>query len=210
MIWSRHMATLFATVCSLFLFASALAQETPAHTRVVLISIDGLKPEYVLNADVHRLKIPNLLRFLKEGTYSTGVHGVVPTVTYPSHTTLITGVSPAKHGIYANTTFDRLQKNNGGWYWYAGDIKVPTLWDAAATAGLTTANVHWPSALPLRISLGIFRNTGVPELPTTANSCAYLPLPDSSMHLKKIWAHTPMASTNPSPAMKIAPSLPRP
>jgi predicted AlkP superfamily pyrophosphatase or phosphodiesterase len=111
---------------------------------VILISIDGLKPEYVLEADAHGLKIPNFRRFAREGTYSTGVHGIVPTVTYPSHTTLLTGVSPVKHGIYANNTFDPLRKNFGGWYWYAEDIKVPTLWDAAAGAGLTTANIHWP------------------------------------------------------------------
>jgi predicted AlkP superfamily pyrophosphatase or phosphodiesterase len=111
---------------------------------VILISIDGLKPEYVLDAGAHGLKIPNLRRFVREGAYSTGVRGVVPTVTYPSHTTLLTGVAPARHGIYANTTFDPLRKNYGGWYWYAEDIKVPTLWDAAAAAGLVTANVHWP------------------------------------------------------------------
>ena len=64
--------------------------------------------------------------------------GVIPTVTYPSHTTLVTGVWPAKHGIYANTTFDPLQKNYQGWYWYAEDIHVPTLWDAAREAGRTT------------------------------------------------------------------------
>jgi predicted AlkP superfamily pyrophosphatase or phosphodiesterase len=111
---------------------------------VVLISIDGLKPEYVLDAEAHHLRIPHLRHFLREGAYSTGVHGVVPTVTYPSHTTLLTGVSPATHGIYANNAFDPLRKNYGGWYWYAEDIKVPTLWDAAAAAGLVAANVHWP------------------------------------------------------------------
>jgi predicted AlkP superfamily pyrophosphatase or phosphodiesterase len=141
-----------AAACGLFFPRSAAAQDQPQRTPVILISIDGLKPEYVQDADAHGLKIPNLRRFLKLGAYSTGVHGVVPTVTYPSHTTLITGVSPAKHGIYANTTFDPLQKNQGGWYWYAEDIKVPTLWDAAADAHLTTVNVHWPVSVAARIT----------------------------------------------------------
>ncbi len=57
--------------------------------------------------------------------------GSIPTVTYPSHTTLVTGVWPATHGIYANTTFDPLQKNYQGWYWYTEDLRVDTLWDAA-------------------------------------------------------------------------------
>jgi predicted AlkP superfamily pyrophosphatase or phosphodiesterase len=130
----------------------ASIQAQPSHTPVILISIDGLRPDYVLEADAHGLKIPNLRGFLREGAYSTGVHGVVPTVTYPSHTTLITGVSPARHGIYSNTTFDPLLKNFGGWYWYAEDIKVPTLWDAAAAAHLSTANVHWPVSVAAHVT----------------------------------------------------------
>jgi hypothetical protein len=151
--------------CGLFFPRSAPAQDPPQRIPVILISIDGLKPEYVLDADAHGLKIPNLRRFLKDGTYSTGVHGVVPTVTYPSHTTMLTGVSPAKHSIYANTTFDPLQKNFGGWYWYAEDIKVPTLWDAAAVAHLITVNVHWPVSVSARITWNLpqYWRTGTPD-----------------------------------------------
>lgn len=111
---------------------------------VLLISIDGLQPADVIDADKRGIAIPNLKRFLTEGTTASGVVGVLPTVTYPSHATLLTGVSPAKHGIVSNTGFDPLQINQAGWYWYASDMKVPTLWDAAAKAGLSTANVHWP------------------------------------------------------------------
>jgi len=111
---------------------------------VLLISIDGLRPGDVIEAKQRGLKIPNLRRFITEGTYATGVKGVLPTVTYPSHVTLITGASPAKHGVVGNTTFDPKQINHGGWYWYVSDIKVPTLWSAAAAAGKTVGNVHWP------------------------------------------------------------------
>lgn len=111
---------------------------------VLFISIDGLQPGDVIEADKRGLKIPNLRRFVAEGSYASGVVGVLPTVTYPSHATLLTGAAPARHGIIGNTTFDPKQINQGGWYWYASDYKLPTLWDAAAAAGLTTANVHWP------------------------------------------------------------------
>jgi Type I phosphodiesterase / nucleotide pyrophosphatase len=124
-------------------FAPALALAEP----VLLISIDGLRPGDVLGAEKRGLKIPNLRRFLSEGSYASGVTGVLPTLTYPSHATLLTGVSPAKHGITSNTSFDPMQINYGGWTWYAADFKVPTLWDAAAKAGLTTANVHWPTSV---------------------------------------------------------------
>jgi predicted AlkP superfamily pyrophosphatase or phosphodiesterase len=111
---------------------------------LLLISIDGLQPADVIEADKRGINIPNLKRFVKEGSYASGVRGVLPTVTYPSHATLLTGVSPAKHGIIGNNSFDPMQINQSGWYWYASDFKVPTLWDAAAKAGKTTANVHWP------------------------------------------------------------------
>jgi predicted AlkP superfamily pyrophosphatase or phosphodiesterase len=129
------------------------AQPTSTATHpVVLISIDGLKPEYVLQADEHGLRIPNLRALVARGAHASGVVGVVPTVTYPSHTTLVTGVAPARHGIITNTTFDPFNRNQGGWYWYASDIRVPTLWDAVTAAGRTTGNVHWPVTVGARIT----------------------------------------------------------
>ncbi len=109
-----------------------------------MISIDGLKPEYVTHADQHGLRIPTLRRFLKEGTYADGVIAVFPTVTYPDHTTLITGVWPAEHGILNNGLFDPTGDLEDAWYWYADAIRVPTLWDAAHQAGIGTASVSWP------------------------------------------------------------------
>ncbi|MBC7788994.1 MAG: alkaline phosphatase family protein [Anaerolineae bacterium] len=130
----------------------ASTQQDSARPTVVLISIDGLRPDYVLEADRHGLRIPNLRRLVERGSYATGVRGVVPTVTYPSHTTLLTGVAPARHGIHGNTTFDPLSRNQGGWYWYATDITARTLWDAAADAGLVTASVHWPVSVGARVT----------------------------------------------------------
>jgi len=130
-------------------------QEKTPVPLLLVISVDGLRPDYVTAADAHGSKIPNLRRFLKDGTYAEGVQGVIPTVTYPSHTTLVTGVWPAKHGILANTTFDPLQKNEQGWYWYTQDIRVPTLWDAAAQAGRTTASIQWPVTVGAPITWNI-------------------------------------------------------
>ena len=123
----------------------------PALARpVLLISIDGLRPADVIDAQRRGLTLPNLTAFLTNGSYARGVVGVLPTLTYPSHTTLITGVSPARHGIVANETFDPLHINDGGWYWYAEDDKAQTLWDAAFLARLTTGNVHWPVSVGAR------------------------------------------------------------
>jgi predicted AlkP superfamily pyrophosphatase or phosphodiesterase len=111
---------------------------------VLMISIDGLRPADVLEADARGLKVPTLRALVKDGAYASGVRDALPSVTYPNHTTLVTGVWPAQHGIASNVTFDPLRKNAEGWLWYAPDIKVPTLWDAAHAAHLATASVGWP------------------------------------------------------------------
>lgn len=124
---------------ALYLLALPLAAQP-----LVVISIDGMRPDYVLKADEHKLKIPHLRRIFKDGAHSSGVRGVLPTVTYPSHTTILTGVYPVKHHIYSNVVFDPFGLNMAGWTWYSEDIAVPTLWDAASKAGLITGSVSWP------------------------------------------------------------------
>ncbi|MHB1096697.1 MAG: alkaline phosphatase family protein [Gemmatimonadaceae bacterium] len=153
---SRCHAMLLQVAVLLCAAGSAGAQRPAvAPLPVLMISIDGMHPSYILEADRLGLKIPNLRRLLSLGTYATGVRGVTPSVTYPAHTTLVTGVSPTRHGITANTTFDPLGRNNGGWYWYSEDVRVPTLWDAASAAGLTTASVHWPVTVGANITWNI-------------------------------------------------------
>ena len=122
------------------LISAATVHAKPA----LMISIDGLKPEYVTHASDHGVQLPTLRRFLTEGSYADGVVPVLPSVTYPDHTTLITGVWPEEHGIYNNALFDPDRKLNGAWYWYAESIRVPTLWDAVHQAGIRTASVSWP------------------------------------------------------------------
>jgi predicted AlkP superfamily pyrophosphatase or phosphodiesterase len=145
------LSCLFLFICA----QSAAAGDPSAAPMVLLISVDGMKPEAVIAAQSHGLKVPNLRRFMTDGVYASGVRGVLPTLTYPSHTTLLTGASPAKHGIFDNTTFDPLLRNQRGWYWYAEDVKVPTLWDAAAAAHLKTANVYWPVSVGANITYNL-------------------------------------------------------
>ncbi|MEY3658518.1 MAG: hypothetical protein RL425_1279, partial [Pseudomonadota bacterium] len=116
----------------------------------LLIAIDGLRPVDVREAKAKNINIPHLKRFMDQGSSATGVKGVLPTVTYPSHATLLTGAAPARHGIVSNTSFDPLQINQTGWFWYGSDFKRDTLWDAAAKVGLSTANVHWPVSVGVR------------------------------------------------------------
>lgn len=126
------------------LLAFTILAGTASAGPVLMISLDGLRPSDVIEAEKKGLKLPNLTAFLKQSAYATGVRNVLPTVTYPDHTTLITGVWPDKHGIANNETFDPQGKNFGGWYWYAEDIKVPTLWDAVHAKNGVVGSVGWP------------------------------------------------------------------
>jgi len=121
---------------------SALAATQASAASVLLISIDALSPDYVTKADSLGLKVPNLRRFLTEGSYAQGVRGVVPTITCPSHATLVTGVTPAKHGIYGNDPL-KTDGYSAALCTFASDVKADALYDAAARAGIETGSVGW-------------------------------------------------------------------
>lgn len=128
-----------------------------AEKNVIIVSIDGLKGTTLASLPERRLKTPNLNQFVQSGAVSAGLVGVFPTVTYPSHTTLVTGTSPSKHGITGNSLFDPERKMNGAWYWYAQQIKVPALWDIAHQKGIRTASVSWP------VTVGATIDANIPE-----------------------------------------------
>jgi predicted AlkP superfamily pyrophosphatase or phosphodiesterase len=167
----------------LALLAAAAPAQQPRQP-VLMISIDGMRPDYVTAAAEHRLQIPNLRRMLAEGTHAAGVRGVFPTVTYPSHTTLVTGVWPAQHGIYDNTRFDPEHHLDGAWYWYAPQIQVPTLFTAAHAAGLHTASVSWPvtaDSAAIDVDLPEYWRTSEPHNPDDVLLMAALTRPDGEL-----------------------------
>lgn len=171
---------------ALLALLAAAATDSAFGASVLMISVDGLKPEYVLEADARGLKIPFLRGLLRDGVHARGVAGVWPTVTYPSHTTLLTGTSPAEHGIYNNLEFDPKHKFAESWFWYAHQIRVPTLWQAAHEAGLSTASVGWPASVGAPVDYlipeywRIFRPTA--ELnPTDADLMAALSRPEGML-----------------------------
>lgn len=135
---------------------AAPAQDSDDSPRqVVLISIDGLRPDFYRSAD---FEAPTLRKLAEEGAWAEGAVTVFPSVTYPSHTSIVTGVNPAKHGILSNTVFTWDKGPTAAWYWEAKDIKAPTLWDRAKAAGKTVAIVRWP------VSVGANADWLLPEI----------------------------------------------
>ena len=123
-----------------FVIAS-LAIYANAGQPLLVISVDGLDQRYLRDCDRLRLKIPHLRRLMLEGQWSDGVTGVVPTITWPSHTTILSGVDPSMHGIRGN----RLPAAEGGDYpWSAHLLKARTLLDAVHDARLKAATVTRP------------------------------------------------------------------
>lgn len=141
-------------VLTVLVSSLALLAAGPAR-HVVLISIDGMRPASYTSAGP--AKIPTLRSLVARGAHARGVVGVLPTVTYPSHTTMITGVPPATHGIVNNTWLDPEGRAAGAWYWYARDIKVPTLPGLIRASGMTAAAVSWP------VTVGMDLDYNVPE-----------------------------------------------
>jgi predicted AlkP superfamily pyrophosphatase or phosphodiesterase len=142
-------------VAAATLLVRALPIGADGQTHLVILSIDGLMPASY--ARPGGTKTPVLRAMAAGGAWSEGVSGVVPTVTYASHTTLITGVRPAEHGITDNRYLDPEDRSDGGWQWYARDIRVPTIVGAVRSSGRTAAVVNWP------VTVGMSADLIVPE-----------------------------------------------
>ena len=137
-------AIAFAAALSFIRPAGAAAAEDRC---VILISVDGLANFYL---DDPRAELPTIRRLAEEGARAAGTVCSFPTVTWPNHTTLVTGVPPAKHGVLGN---DYLDRESGTKVSLIPDplfdkdqiVRVPTVYDVAHRAGLVTAGVIWPA-----------------------------------------------------------------
>jgi predicted AlkP superfamily pyrophosphatase or phosphodiesterase len=149
--------------------AAVPAAAAPPH-KLMVLSVDGLDWRYIRDADRLGLKIPNLRRLLAKSQYADGVIGVWPTVTWPSHTSIITGARPDQHGILNN---GRGPLDPALSYWSANKLKVPTLWQCAGEHGMTTAAVTWPVTMEAKITWNlpevfVRRNGGSMDLDSVA------------------------------------------
>jgi len=136
------------------------AATASAETRVVMISIDGLRPELYRDPDSLGLRMRNLVELRAQGASAARMLPVFPSLTYPAHTTLVTGTRPAEHGIVSNF------RSGLEWYLDAAEIHSPTLWQAAEASGRTTALVTWPASYGARVDFLVPENLsfGVADL----------------------------------------------
>ncbi len=123
----RQFRLLLSVVTILLTAHASLAQTTRPVAQIkhaVIISVDGLRPDLLLRANT-----PNLHGLFNAGCFTFWARTTELSVTLPSHTSMLTGVTPEKHGITFNDDGPPEQVYP----------KVPTLFQLAKAAGYTTA-----------------------------------------------------------------------
>jgi predicted AlkP superfamily pyrophosphatase or phosphodiesterase len=113
---------------------------------VVVITIDGF-PAYLLKDP--KAPIPTLRKLAAEGCSAPdGMRVINPSVTWPDHTSIITGVRPDKHSVLFNGVLERPGDGKPVRVDPARDqadlVKSPTIYDLLHKAGLKTAAINWP------------------------------------------------------------------
>ncbi len=121
---------------------------------VLIVSIDGLRPDVALRADM-----PHLRDLMKHGSFTFWARTTAVAVTLPSHVSMLTGVSPQIHGVTWNTDLpvNKLP------HW----PKAPTLLELARQAGYTTALVAG------KVKFDVFQKPGAldwSDVPTRGKS----------------------------------------
>ncbi|WP_202842981.1 ectonucleotide pyrophosphatase/phosphodiesterase [Luteimonas saliphila] len=139
---------LLVPLCLLLLGACAtpgIAPQTDAPRTLLLVSLDGVHPSYLGRGDT-----PNLDRLAREGVQAAWMNPSYPSLTFPNHYTIVTGLRPDRHGIVHNTMHDDAlggfwlanREAVGDGRWWSGE----PIWVAAENAGLATATLSWPGS----------------------------------------------------------------
>lgn len=139
--------TLFLPIALWLSFSAPMlhaAEPVSKDQHVILISIDGF-PAWLWKEPA--LPVPNLRKLAEEGAQTEAMTVSNPSITWINHTTLITGVTPRKHGVLFNGLLVRQADGRPPkieqWVDKTRLVFVPTLYDIAHEAGLTTAESDW-------------------------------------------------------------------
>ena len=116
-----------------------------------------------LRARRSRLPIPTLRKLAREGVIAASMRPVNPTVTWPNHTAIVTGVDASEHrvlynGLLALPEAMATQPKIEPWRDKEVMVHAPTIYDVAHQAGLTTAQVDWVAIYRAKTSPGNFPN----------------------------------------------------
>jgi predicted AlkP superfamily pyrophosphatase or phosphodiesterase len=164
--------------------------------RVIIISIDGFAAFYWRDPLV---RAPVLRRLAERGALAVGMETVFPSTTWPTHASLVTGVSPRAHGVVANHILNRKtlapEDLTGDPIYDAPDLlRAQTVYDRAHAAGLRTAAIDWPAtrnATTLDFNLPFFKDQHVFETQTARGVWEELRALGYPLHRQGEWAQLP-------------------
>lgn len=133
---------------SLSSFVPKISAEPNQDRYVVLVSIDGLADYYFEDPKAF---MPIIRELAANGARSKRMECSFPTVTWPNHTSLVTGVHAGKHGVLGNNYFDRETQKTvplipDPLFDKHEIVTSPTVYDVVHEAGLKTAGVCWPAS----------------------------------------------------------------
>jgi hypothetical protein len=155
-IWRRLPARIFTFGVVLAMGSIvSMASDCEAARSVVIVSIDGLRPDVALRADM-----PALRSLMRRGSFTMFCATTDVAVTLPSHVSMLTGVRPARHGILYNDDPGPMDRSAPAW---------PTLFQIAHRAGLTTALSAGKSKFSVLDSPGALDSSFVPPRGHTAS-----------------------------------------
>ena len=107
--------------------------------KLLVLSIDAMFSE-----DVEKLKkYPRVAPFFERALVSKNMAPIYPALTYPCHVSIVSGNTPAKHGVYHNLECVPNAKFQD-WKWYYSDINCKTLFDYFRNAGWSSSAIFWP------------------------------------------------------------------
>ena len=107
--------------------------------RLIVVSLDALSS---IDFDMFS-KLPNFKKFIRHAACCRQVRSVYPSLTYPAHTSIVTGRTPAHHGIVNNILLQP-ERSSPDWYWQRNYIRGTTLYDEVLKQGKHVAALLWP------------------------------------------------------------------
>ena len=126
----------------LLLCAAPVAAKPAKARRLIVWSIDGFAAGYLTHPEFRAL--PVWQRLLKRAQVFDNVETTYPAVTYPAHTTMVTGRPAASHRLRSNHPVDPFTLSKGGWTWFLQDVAGKTTWQIARAQKKSVANIMWP------------------------------------------------------------------
>lgn len=115
--------------------------------KMIVISLDAMGArdlEYMSTK-------PNFGKLMEESSICKKVKTVYPSLTYPAHTSIVTGKLPKNHGVINNTLLQP-DRPNPDWMWQRKFVKGKTLYDEAMKKGMTVASIFWPVTAKSKIT----------------------------------------------------------